>query len=261
MEFKEVIGLRRSIRWFKPWQPVEREKIQVMLEAANRSSRSMNADYCKAVVVNRDDLDQETRDALRNPTTTVDLDLAPTYIFWFTDMDYEVGTQDRLKELVQHKVLPPSHGWSEAYVDEVVWGQVIEPMSKVFAIKQWMGSIESGICICNALNAAVDEGLGACLHAMGNPAVVKEVLKVPDSWFPAWLMLVGYPLEDREAGGQRPRRPLDTNFFEGTCETPFVPDPEVTERLRREGMIQEAGPFPWRADEVRMLSRMFGLPE
>ncbi len=81
MEFKRVVGTRRTIRFFKPWKPVERAKIQVMLEAANRSSRSINADYPKAVVVNRDDLPMEIRDALRNPTTTADLDLAPTYIF------------------------------------------------------------------------------------------------------------------------------------------------------------------------------------
>ena len=31
MEFKEVIGRRRSIRFFDPEKPVEREKIQIML--------------------------------------------------------------------------------------------------------------------------------------------------------------------------------------------------------------------------------------
>ena len=34
MEFKEVIRRRRSIRFFEPDKPVEREKIQIMLEAA-----------------------------------------------------------------------------------------------------------------------------------------------------------------------------------------------------------------------------------
>ena len=33
MELKEVIGRRRSIRIFASWRPVEREKIQKMLEA------------------------------------------------------------------------------------------------------------------------------------------------------------------------------------------------------------------------------------
>ena len=37
--------------------------------------------------------------------------------------------------------------------------------------------------------------------------------------------------------------------------------PTMAERLKQEGMIQQPGPFPYRDQEVRMLSRMFGLPE
>ncbi len=32
MEFKEVLGRRRSIRFYLPHRPVEREKVQKMLE-------------------------------------------------------------------------------------------------------------------------------------------------------------------------------------------------------------------------------------
>ncbi len=34
MEFKEIIGRRRTIRFFDPDKPVEREKIQIMFEAS-----------------------------------------------------------------------------------------------------------------------------------------------------------------------------------------------------------------------------------
>lgn len=261
MEFKRVVGTRRSIRFFKSWRPVEREKIQVMLEAANRASRSMNADYFRVVVANRDELDPEVREALRNPTTTADLDLAPTYLFWYIDLDYPKGTPERLKELVEKQVLTPSHGWSAAYVDEFLWPQVLEPISRDPNALVFMGAVETGIAICNALNAAVDEGLGTCLHAFTAADKVKPLFKVPDTWLPVWLQLVGYPAEEPEAGGQRPRRPLSAIAFEGSTDRPWREDPAVTERLRAEGMIQAPGPFPWRAQEVRMLSRMYGLPE
>lgn len=262
MEFKEVIGTRRSIRWFNPWKPVEREKIQVILEAANRSSRAVNADYPRALVVHRKDLSEETLAVLHNPTTTVDLDLAPTYIFWFFDTNYLDDARDYLKELVRHKALPPSHGWSEAYVDDVMWAQVFVPMrAGNAAAVMFQGAVETGLAICNALNAAVDEGLGTCLHAMSGIDKLREVFHVPQSWAPVWLQLLGYPLEEREAGGQRPRRPLSKSFFEGDCRTPFEADPAVTERLRAARMLQDPGPFPYRETEVRMLSRMFGLPE
>lgn len=262
MEFKEVIGTRRSIRWFTPWKPVEREKIQVILEAANRSSRAVNADYPRALVVHRENLSEETLAALHNPTTTVDLDLAPTYIFWFFDSNYLDDAQVYLKELVAQKALPPSHGWSDAYVDDVMWAQIFVPMRKNNnAAVMFQAAVETGIAICNAVNAAVDEGLGTCLHAMSSVDKIREVFNVPESWVPVWLQLVGYPLEEKEAGGQRPRRPLTKSFFEGDCNTPFEEDPAVNERLRETRMLQDPGPFPYRDTEVRMLSRMFGLPE
>jgi len=125
----------------------------------------------------------------------------------------------------------------------------------------FMGATEVGIAICNALNVAVDEGLGTCLHAFTAADKVKSTFNVPDSWFPVWIQLIGYPLEEPEAGGQRPRKPLGELFFEGSCDKPWKEDPEVTEYLKKEGMIQEPGPFPYREIEVKMLSRMFGLPE
>ena len=146
-------------------------------------------------------------------------------------------------------------------MDEVVYAQVLKQFETNPQLTMFMGCVEVGIAICNAVNAAVDEGLGTCLHAFSNPDIVKEHFNVPDSWVPVWLQLVGYPLEEPEAGGQRPRRPLSHSFFIGDCNTPFEEDPEVTEYLKREGMIQAPGPFPYRDQEVRMLSRMFGLPE
>lgn len=59
MEFKQVVGNRRTIRFFDPNRPVEEEKIQVMLEAANRASRAVNADFAKAIVCYRDELTDE----------------------------------------------------------------------------------------------------------------------------------------------------------------------------------------------------------
>src|SRR3954447_1754992 len=112
MEFKEVVGNRSSIRFFDPNRPVEPEKIQVMLEAANRSSRSVNGDFAKAIVVFKDDFSKETWDSVKTPTTTIQLDLAPVAIFWYGDMNFTDGAADRLKELVDLGALPVTHGWS-----------------------------------------------------------------------------------------------------------------------------------------------------
>jgi nitroreductase len=262
MEFKQVLGNRRSIRYFDPDRQVEKEKIQVILEAANRASRSGNIDYWRALVVYRDELSPETIDQLRVPTTTADLDLAPVYIFFFADLSYAdpANFQRNLKELVSVGALNASHGWSDAYVDDVVVGQIIKPMLSDMQVVAWMGTIETGLAISSAMLAAVDEGLGVCMHAY-NTETAKTAFNLPDHWVPCWVMLVGYPAEDPLTGGQRPRRPLSTVAYLNSLDNPWQEIPEVTERLKREGMIQEPIDPVKRRQEVREVSRRLGLPE
>jgi nitroreductase len=262
MEFKQVLGNRRSIRYFEPDKPVEKEKIQVMLEAANRASRSGNIDYWKALVVFRDELDKETLDGLRVPTTTAELDMAPVQIYWFADLSYADPDNFRknLKELVSLGALNPSHGWSDAYVDENVVGQIITPMLSDPQVVGWMGTIETGLALNQAMLAAVDEGLGVCLHAV-NFETAKAAFKYPDHWIPCWTLLVGYPAEDPLTGGQRPRRSISTMCYVNNLDTPWEEDPAVTEKLKASGLIQNEIDAEKRAAEVRQLARRFGLPE
>lgn len=78
MEFKEVVGRRRSIRYFVPYRPVEREKIQTIMEAARLASCAVNASFLRAVVVERDQLSADDLQALKVPTTTLQLDMRPS---------------------------------------------------------------------------------------------------------------------------------------------------------------------------------------
>ncbi len=86
MEFKEVIGRRRSIRFFDPDRPVEREKIQKMLEAARLASCAVNAHWARAVVGFRDDLTEDQLKRLKTPVAALNVDLAPVHIHWFNDL-------------------------------------------------------------------------------------------------------------------------------------------------------------------------------
>lgn len=260
MEFKQVVGTRRSIRYFEPWRPVEREKIQVMLEAARLASRAVNAPFFRAVVVERDSLTPEQRDSLKTPTTTVNLELAPVYIFWYADPFAPKRGHRTLRQLIDVGALNPSHGWSYAYVDDVVIPQVLEPIVNNQQAGLALAGCEAGLAICQAMLAAVDEGLGVCLHAF-NTQAAKEILKPPEHLVPLWLLLVGYPAEDPQAGGQRPREPFEEDFFLGSFDRPFPRDSGVVEYLKETKMIQEPAPFPWRRKEISALSRMFGLPE
>lgn len=260
MKFKQVIGLRRSIRYFLPYRPVEREKIQTVLEAARLCSQAANTSWAKAIVVYRDEISEEDRETLKTPTTTVQLDLAPVWIFWYGDLRAPERAKAGLKELLRVGAINPSHGWSSAYIDNVVGPQVVEPIASNPAILAVVTAVEAGLAICQAVLAAVDEGLGTCLSAF-NAEKAKTILNPPDHWIGLWVQLLGYAAESPEAGGQRPRQDFEELYFEGRFGHPFKRDPAVVERLKAAGMIQAEAPLPWREEEVRALSRMFGLPE
>ena len=94
-----------------------------------------------------------------------------------------------------------------------------------------------------------------------NPMLATKVFGVPEDWVSLWVMLVGYPAESWEAGGQRPRPPFEELYFEGEYGKPFRRDEAVVERLKREKMIQAPAPLPGRREEIRSLAQRFGLPE
>lgn len=60
-----VIGNRRSIRFFDPDRPVEREKIQIMFEASRLASGAVNAHRMKAMVMQRDGIPEEQLEKLK----------------------------------------------------------------------------------------------------------------------------------------------------------------------------------------------------
>lgn len=279
MEFKSVVGSRRSIRFFDPWREVEREKIQAILEAIYRAPRILEVDFLRVVVVHRDRLTPEQMATLKTPTTTAQLDMASVYIFFYADVDaLERATSGATyRELMAAGVLNSSHGWSEKFVE----GTAVPYLRKLLddASRAPMGppgadgtprlvSRETlrlarsaiGIAQDYAQLAAVEQGLGAQLSSVSVPAA-KVVLGIPDSWAASSPMLLGYHGESREAGGQRPREPFEEDFFELRYGNPFYREPAVVEQLRAAGMIQAEAPFAWRMDEVRGLARKFGLPD
>lgn len=86
MEFLRVVGSRRSIRWFRPWQPVEAEKVQRILEAARVTGCPGNLQPWRAIVVTQADLDAGDRDRLLDAANRQrPHEQAPVWIYWFGD--------------------------------------------------------------------------------------------------------------------------------------------------------------------------------
>ena len=70
--------------------------------------------------------------------------------------------------------------------------------------------------------------------------------------------MIGYPLEDAKAGGQRVRLKFDKLFHRDEFGNPYVPDPAVDAMLREKGMIQEQAPLDGRIEEIDALADRFG---
>ena len=197
---------------------------------------------------------------LKTPVAALALDLAPTHIYFFCDLGIVNRIKgSRLKELVDAGALAPTHGWSHKFVDEFVYPQILEPMTK--NLQGYIGAAmaDAGGAAQNALLAAFDEGLGACLNTP-NPMLTKQVFGVPEDWVSLWVMLVGYPAESWEAGGQRPRPPFEEMYFEGDINTPFKRDDGVVEKLKSAKMITRPAPLPERRQEIMELAERLNLP-
>ncbi len=264
MEFRRVLGNRRSIRFFDPDRPVDRGSLQAVCEAARLASRAMNIAWFKAVIVYRDALSPEDRDALKTPFASVEFDLAPVYLLWYFDMDAQRAAiaQRRYPSVPSGAILEvgalgPSQGWSRKYVEDVVLPEVLVPSSEMGPRRG--GNPDASVALTQAMLCAVDEGLGTVLVPF-DAAAAARICGVPDTWEPVLALLLGHSLEAREAGGQRPRPPFESVCFERDAATPFRRDLGVTDRLGADGLIQAPAPLPWRAGELRALARSLDLP-
>jgi nitroreductase len=258
MELKEAIGIRRSIRYYATWRPVEKAKLQKMLEAARLGSFAGNMGLLRAVVIDNTNPSPEVMEAVTGPGSAVHAAMAPILILWYIDIAAREDWAERLKELVDAGALNPTHGWSYTFAEQFAAG--IVGALKAVPAPIPMEGMDAGQGIAQATLVAFEEGLGTCLNGC-DAEKFKKALKLPETAHPLVIMTVGYPAESRDAGGQRPRRPFEDLFFLNEYGKPFPRDPAVVEELKQERMIQDPAPQPWRKGEVKALAHLFGLPE
>jgi len=259
MELKEVIGWRRSIRFYLPFRPVEREKVQKMLEAARRASCVGNVNNARAIVVWKEQASEELMQALTPPLGYQQMQTAPCFIVWYSDSTaYEVNKWiDDLKDLAETRRLGSDAEESKQTIEQFL-RPVFTPMWQQAAVSP-LAFMDVGQAVAQATLVAYDEGLGTC--CMSGPTVerVAKLLKLPETAVPVCLMSVGYSAESPEAGGQTRRAPFERLFFEMEYGRPLKEDSQVVEELEREKMIQQQAPLPWRQEELRYLRKALSL--
>jgi nitroreductase len=256
MELREVIGRRRSIRFVRPYRPVEPEKVQRMLEAARLASHWGNVQSLRAVVVFRNTASQETLDALYAPIAGWQIRLAPVVIVWYIDTAAVDVQSDRLRELLDAGAL----GFGEHKRDDLET-QLIPIFDSIRdTLKQpGLGEVDCGQGIAQATLMAFEMGLGTCCLGTPKTEEIRENLGLPESCRVLLLQTVGYPAESPEAGGQRPRRPFEELFFMNRYGEAFPRSAAVVDELTDDGMFTAPAPMPWREEELEFLRRALGL--
>jgi hypothetical protein len=186
---------------------------------------------------------------------------APVFIFWYNERAaYQIDKWlEDLRGLVRSRRIGVTIDGTLAEIEK--------RLKPVFSAGWEMSSVsplafmDVGQAIAQATLVAYDEGLATCL--MSSPRIdrIGKLLDLPDTAAPVAIQAVGYPAESWEAGGQTPKPPLGELSFEHTRATPFVPDPEVDEELKREKLIQEQAPLSWREAELQYVMKALGLED
>lgn len=261
MELKEAIGRRRSTRFLRPYRAVERAKLQKMLEAARLASFWGNVQALSAVVIERASAPPDVIKALPAGTAIggFQLRLAPVVIVWVLDWVRVAEQGGRLHELVDAGALGINPEKSHTYMDETL---IPFFQAATDAIKQGgITEVDCGQGIAQATLVAFDEGLGTCLIGCPNDRKLRRALGLPESVKVLVLQTVGYPAEDPEAGGQRPRLPFEQRFALNRWGDPFPRDEQVVRELQTAKMIASAAPLPYRRAELSWLQQLYGLSE
>lgn len=256
MELREVIGRRRSTRFLLPYKPVEPEKIQRMLEAARIASHWGNVNSLRAVVVFRDSAPQEVVESITAPIAGYQIRLAPVVIVWYLDTAAVDEQSDRLRELLTAGALGYGEGKQQALEEQLL--PIFDGMKERLK-NPGIGEIDCGQGIAQATLMAFEQGLGTCCLGTPHTDKIRTNLGLPETCRVLLLQTVGYPAESPETGGQRPRQPFEKLFYMNRYGNPLPRSQDVVDELKRDGMLQDSAPLPWREAELAYLQKALGL--
>jgi nitroreductase len=257
MELREVIGNRRSLRYLDPDHPVELDKLQRMLEAARIASHFGNNNAAQALVVHKDTATEEQWDCLPSPVGGFQMKMAPVVILWYIELDAmnEAGT--RLRELVNCGAL----GYGPDRHEELE--NTLVPLFRdtaEFLKLPGMVDMDMGQAVCQATLMAFEQGLGTCCQGSGDWSKVEKAFNIPEHCRIVVGQTVGYPLENPDGGGQRPRLPFEKLFQLNSIDNPFPRSEAVIEELTEDKLFQPQAPLPGREEEIEALRQKYNLP-
>ena len=201
MDVSSAILKRVSIRKWKPI-PVEKEKIEKVLDAGRRAPSWGNSQPWRFIVVQ----DQKKKEALANAAGGQDVVRnAPAVIVCcgLVESFSRKLQRQSLKQLMEVGAL----SWTDEILDNVV---LESDLFAPYRLGEQVMTIKAGeqimIAIAYMTLEAVNLGLGTCWVGAMSAKDTHQVMNLPDGLFVHDLIPLGYPDEDPKP---RPRKSLD----------------------------------------------------
>lgn len=171
LDFLEIIRKRQSDRAYQT-TPIEKEKIERILEAARLAPSACNAQPWKFIVVD----------------------------------DFEL--KNKIADSTSSKVLGMNHFTKQAPVHIVIVEEKANFTSTAgsFIKKKTFPLIDIGIAAENICLQATAEGLGTCMIGWFDESKVKKLLNIPRSKRVPLIITVGYPAKENR---EKRRKPLN----------------------------------------------------
>ena len=257
MELREAIGNRRSIRYLDPDRPVELEKIQRMLEAARLASHFGNNNAVRALVVHRESASEEQIASLPSPVGGFQIQLAPVIILWYVEGNAMDLAGERLRELVHCGAL--GYGPNKIVELEETLVPLFNRIGEALKVPG-MVDMDLGQAVAQSTLMAFEQGLGTCCQGSGDWSKVEQAFSFPDTCRIVVGQTVGYPLENPDGGGQRPRLPFEKLFQLNSLDNPFPRSETVMDELAADKLLQSQAPSAEREEEIEALREKYNLP-
>lgn len=162
MDFLELVSTRQSDRAFDPNRPIEKDKLDRILETARLAPSACNAQPWKFIIVDDPNIKNNVADATAN------------------------------------KILSINHFTKQAPVHIII----VEEQANIssgfgsWAKNKHFPHIDIGIVAAHICLAAQAEGLGSCILGWFNEKKIKELLHIPSSKRPILDIVIGYSIQE-----------------------------------------------------------------
>ena len=201
MDVLKAINKRTSIRKFKS-KPVEKDKLEKILEAGRRAPSWGNTQPWRFIVIQDQAKKEEVAKAGGQPGIAV----AGALIVCCATIDdfTKKGHGEALTSLI------PAGAMTPEFRDIVLQNDVFAPYLKGEQVMTVRAGEQLMIAIAYMTLEAVEQGLCTCWCGAITPKEVQRVLNLPDNIFVHSLLPVGYADEDPKP---RPRKDANKVIF------------------------------------------------